>query len=245
MTPTSCPLTVVITRERKGRSTSSVTGSASMSARSATSPPGRPPLRMPTTPVPPTPVSTSIPRASRASALEDAHHSRATHTSAHVDPERLQMRRDELRRAHFLTGELRMLVYVATPGDDAVHHRWHAPIDIRRERRCTRLLHNEREEEQRQRHGGQVWGGMISKGSCQRSSVHRTLTPVPRTTLDSVSMSSQPEQSGYYRKGFGLKAEVQPDLAQYEGQVVDYLREHDYTLTVGDVTIRLAHEFGF
>src|SRR5262249_5514638 len=158
---------------------------------------------------------------------------------------RLQMRRDELRRAHFLTGELRMLVYVATPGDDAVHHRWHAPIDIRRERRCTRLLHNEREEEQRQRHGGQVWGGMISKGSFQRSSVHRTLTPVPRTTLDSVSMSSQPEQSGYYRKGFGLKAEVQPDLAQYEGQVVDYLREHDYTLTVGDVTIRLAHEFGF
>ena len=58
-------------------------------------------------------------------------------------------------------------------------------------------------------------------------------------------MSSQPEQSGYFRKGFGLKAEVQPDLAQYEGQVVDYLREHDYTLTVGDVTIRLAHEFGF
>jgi 4-hydroxy-3-methylbut-2-en-1-yl diphosphate reductase len=58
-------------------------------------------------------------------------------------------------------------------------------------------------------------------------------------------MSSQPEQSAYYRKGFGLKAEVQQDLAQYEGQVVDYMREHDYTLTVGDVTIRLAHEFGF
>jgi 4-hydroxy-3-methylbut-2-enyl diphosphate reductase len=52
-------------------------------------------------------------------------------------------------------------------------------------------------------------------------------------------------QDTYYRKGFGLKAEVQEDLAQYEGRIVDYLREHDYTLTVGDVTVKLAHEFGF
>ena len=61
-------------------------------------------------------------------------------------------------------------------------------------------------------------------------------------------MSSSPppsDQSTYYRKGFGLKAEVQSDLAQYEGEIVDYLREHDYTLTVGEVTVRLAHEFGF
>jgi 4-hydroxy-3-methylbut-2-en-1-yl diphosphate reductase len=58
-------------------------------------------------------------------------------------------------------------------------------------------------------------------------------------------MSSPSEPSTYFRKGFGLKAEVQAELAQYEGQIVDYLRDHDYTLTVDDVTIRLAHEFGF
>ncbi|MFN2566442.1 MAG: 4-hydroxy-3-methylbut-2-enyl diphosphate reductase [Gemmatimonadaceae bacterium] len=52
--------------------------------------------------------------------------------------------------------------------------------------------------------------------------------------------------STYYRKGFGLRAEVQGDLAaDYEGQLVTLLRERDYTLTVGDVTVRLAREFGF
>jgi 4-hydroxy-3-methylbut-2-enyl diphosphate reductase len=56
-----------------------------------------------------------------------------------------------------------------------------------------------------------------------------------------------PDQSTtYFRKGFGLKADVQTELsADYNGRVVDALREHDYTLTVDDVTIRLAREFGF
>ena len=49
----------------------------------------------------------------------------------------------------------------------------------------------------------------------------------------------------YFRKGFGLKAEVQDDLAAYEGDLVDRLRAEDYTLTVGETTIRLAREFGF
>src|SRR6478736_8189018 len=54
------------------------------------------------------------------------------------------------------------------------------------------------------------------------------------------------EPSTYYRKGFGLKADVQGDLsADYNARIVDALREHEYTLTVGDVTIRLAREFGF
>ncbi|HVB30656.1 MAG TPA: 4-hydroxy-3-methylbut-2-enyl diphosphate reductase [Gemmatimonadaceae bacterium] len=58
-------------------------------------------------------------------------------------------------------------------------------------------------------------------------------------------MTAHPESS-YFRKGFGLKTEVQGDLASdYDGRLVDYLRAHEYTLTVGDVTIRLAHEFGF
>src|SRR5690349_18639565 len=50
----------------------------------------------------------------------------------------------------------------------------------------------------------------------------------------------------YFRKGFGLKAEIQDDLAaDYAGRIVDRMREEDGTLRVGDVTIRLAHEFGF
>ncbi len=57
-------------------------------------------------------------------------------------------------------------------------------------------------------------------------------------------MSAPPET--YYRKGLGLKAEVQDDIAaDYTGWVVDILRERDFTLTVGDVTVRLAREFGF
>lgn len=55
-----------------------------------------------------------------------------------------------------------------------------------------------------------------------------------------------PDPSTYFRKGFGLRAEVQDELAaDYSGRLVDRMREAGYTLTVGDVTIRLAREFGF
>ena len=55
-----------------------------------------------------------------------------------------------------------------------------------------------------------------------------------------------PDPSTYFRKGFGLRAEVQDELASdYSGRLVDRMRAEDYTLTVGDVTIRLAREFGF
>src|SRR5689334_1361023 len=56
---------------------------------------------------------------------------------------------------------------------------------------------------------------------------------------------SSPDSSTYFRKGFGLKAEVQEELAAYEGALVDRMKASDYTITVGDVTIRLAREFGF
>jgi 4-hydroxy-3-methylbut-2-enyl diphosphate reductase len=56
-----------------------------------------------------------------------------------------------------------------------------------------------------------------------------------------------PEQgSTYFRKGFGLKGEVEETLAaDYDGSLVDLLRSRDHTLTVGGVTVRLAREFGF
>lgn len=50
----------------------------------------------------------------------------------------------------------------------------------------------------------------------------------------------------YYRKGFGLKSAVQGTLdADYSGGLVDLLRAREFTLSVRDVTIRLAREFGF
>src|SRR6195952_2810088 len=55
-----------------------------------------------------------------------------------------------------------------------------------------------------------------------------------------------PSDTTYFRKGFGLKSEVQDELASdYDGRLVDFLRANDYTLAAGDVTIRLAREFGF
>jgi 4-hydroxy-3-methylbut-2-enyl diphosphate reductase len=50
----------------------------------------------------------------------------------------------------------------------------------------------------------------------------------------------------YYRKGLGLKAEVQGTLdADYSGRLVDLMREREFELTAGDTTVRLAREFGF
>ncbi len=50
----------------------------------------------------------------------------------------------------------------------------------------------------------------------------------------------------YFRKGFGLKQDVEATLsADYAGQLVDLLRARDYRLAAGDVTVRLAKEFGF
>src|SRR5688500_8059837 len=54
------------------------------------------------------------------------------------------------------------------------------------------------------------------------------------------------QASTYFRKGFGLKGEVEDTLAaDYDGSLVDLMRERDYTLTVQEVTVRLAREFGF
>jgi 4-hydroxy-3-methylbut-2-enyl diphosphate reductase len=55
-----------------------------------------------------------------------------------------------------------------------------------------------------------------------------------------------PGHATYFRKGFGLKAEVQETLsADYTGHLVDLLRARDFTLEAGGVTVRLAKEFGF
>jgi 4-hydroxy-3-methylbut-2-en-1-yl diphosphate reductase len=53
-------------------------------------------------------------------------------------------------------------------------------------------------------------------------------------------------ESTYFRRGFGLKAEIEGQLtADYHSAVVEALRARDYRLEVGPLTFRLAREFGF
>lgn len=55
-----------------------------------------------------------------------------------------------------------------------------------------------------------------------------------------------PVEQTYFRKGFGLKGAIEGALtADYHSQVVDAIRASGYTLEVGDLTFRLAGEFGF
>jgi len=50
----------------------------------------------------------------------------------------------------------------------------------------------------------------------------------------------------YFRRGFGLKGDIEGALAgDYHSRVVDSIRAHGYVLTVGDLTFKLAREFGF
>ncbi len=50
----------------------------------------------------------------------------------------------------------------------------------------------------------------------------------------------------YHRKYFGLKKEVAPVLEQtYASKIVDLLRLKGYQITIGNITVKLAKEFGF
>ena len=71
------------------------------------------------------------------------------------------------------------------------------------------------------------------------------ITPQLGATPNGNMQASGPNGT-YFRKGFGLKSEIQSELASdYTGQLVDMLQAREYTLTAGDLTIRLAKEFGF
>jgi 4-hydroxy-3-methylbut-2-enyl diphosphate reductase len=53
-------------------------------------------------------------------------------------------------------------------------------------------------------------------------------------------------ESAYFQRGFGLKEAVGPDLhADYHSRIVERLRTSDFCLKAGDLTFRLAREFGF
>ncbi len=50
----------------------------------------------------------------------------------------------------------------------------------------------------------------------------------------------------YYRKGFGLRKTVRPVIdAEYHSALVERIRARGYRDELGDVTVRLAEEFGF
>lgn len=50
----------------------------------------------------------------------------------------------------------------------------------------------------------------------------------------------------YFRKGFGLKKDLKPLIdAEYQSALVERIRSRGYADTFGDVTVRLAQEFGF
>jgi 4-hydroxy-3-methylbut-2-enyl diphosphate reductase len=50
----------------------------------------------------------------------------------------------------------------------------------------------------------------------------------------------------YFRKGFGLKREIESTLSNdYHSQLVDRIRSEGHTLYAGDMTFRVAKEFGF
>ena len=52
--------------------------------------------------------------------------------------------------------------------------------------------------------------------------------------------------ASYYPRGFGLKSRIEGQLDEdYRSRIVEYLKTHDYTLRAGDLTFRLAEEFGF
>ena len=55
-----------------------------------------------------------------------------------------------------------------------------------------------------------------------------------------------PVEQTYFRKGFGLKGAIEGALtADYHSRVVDAIRTSGYALDAGDLTFRLAGEFGF
>jgi len=54
------------------------------------------------------------------------------------------------------------------------------------------------------------------------------------------------KEAQIFRRGFGLKEQVQEDLAQdYRSRLVEEIRSRGNTLQVGEITFHLAKEFGF
>ena len=65
--------------------------------------------------------------------------------------------------------------------------------------------------------------------------------------MDTKAFKKSLQHSGnYHRKGFGKAAEAATLLkTEYQSNLVQFIKDNNYTLTRGDVAIRLAESFGF
>jgi 4-hydroxy-3-methylbut-2-en-1-yl diphosphate reductase len=74
-----------------------------------------------------------------------------------------------------------------------------------------------------------------------------TLNSQLSTNLETKAFKRSLNQSdNYHRKGFGHQADVAIVLeSEYQSNLIQEIRDRNYTLTRGDVTIRLAESFGF
>ncbi|QXE23409.1 4-hydroxy-3-methylbut-2-enyl diphosphate reductase [Richelia sinica FACHB-800] len=68
-----------------------------------------------------------------------------------------------------------------------------------------------------------------------------------KTQMDTKAFKRSLQHSeNYNRKGFGHQAEVASQLqSEYQSNLIQQIRDRNYTITKGDVTIRLAQAFGF
>lgn len=59
-------------------------------------------------------------------------------------------------------------------------------------------------------------------------------------------MANADTATKHYRKGLGLRAQVKEPLRKdYKGLIIDFAREHGFTLRAGELSFRLAKELGF
>ncbi|MCC7139532.1 MAG: 4-hydroxy-3-methylbut-2-enyl diphosphate reductase [Planctomycetes bacterium] len=68
----------------------------------------------------------------------------------------------------------------------------------------------------------------------------------PTSPAETAPPAAPPPGDRYFRKGLGLRGEVKEAIAgDYHSDLVRRFREEGYVLRSGDVTFRLAREFGF
>ena len=83
-----------------------------------------------------------------------------------------------------------------------------------------------------------------------RSCQARTITLLKHMTnqkIDTKAFKRSLQQSeNYHRRGFGHDAEVAGTMnSEYQSDLIQTIRDRNYRLQIGDVTIRLAESFGF
>ena len=61
-----------------------------------------------------------------------------------------------------------------------------------------------------------------------------------------MTVRLSPVEQAYYRRGFGLKGAIQGALtSDYHSRLVEAIRARGFAVVAGDLTFKLAREFGF